>query len=74
MASKREGSISLKRFARCAVTLREILHNDSMLSEQEFRFIDNHFQVLEMAYLRWKQRQTPHQSSIDSEMENAKTA
>ena len=41
----------LREFAKCAVTLREILHQDRSLL-----FIDNHFQVLQMAYLRWKRK------------------
>ncbi len=46
----------LREFAKCAVTLREILHQDRSLHTTELLFIDNHFQVLQMAYLRWKRK------------------
>ena len=63
MASKsRDESNSLKRFAECAVAMRNILQQDGEVGEAEFAFMDNHFQVLEMAYFRWKQKQT-HPSS-----------
>ena len=62
MARKCDETSTFKRFAECAVTMRDILYNDSTLSEAEFLFMDKHFQVLEMAYLRWKQKQAPHLS------------
>jgi hypothetical protein len=46
----------LKEFAKCAVALRHVLYQDRPLNEVEFLFIENHFQVLEMAYLRWKRK------------------
>jgi len=46
----------LKEFATCAVALRHVLFQDRPLKEVEFLFIENHFQVLEMAYLRWKRK------------------
>jgi hypothetical protein len=36
--------------------LRNMLYQDRPLNGAEFVFIDNHFQVLEMAYLRWKRK------------------
>lgn len=69
MASKtwsgQNGSDSLQRFAECAVAMRNILHQDADLSDPEFRFIENHFQVLEMAYLRWKRKHRPHLSAME---------
>jgi hypothetical protein len=59
MASKRQGGTSVKRFAQCAVAMRNMLYDDGALTEVEFYFMDNHFQVLEMAYLRWKQKRIP---------------
>ena len=47
---------TLSEFGRCAVTLRNVLYQDRALDEAEFSFMDNHFQVLEMAYLRWKRK------------------
>ena len=65
MARKGDGSGSVKRFADCAVAMRDILHNDGALSEAESIFIDKHFQVLELAYFRWKQKRTPHHSDLE---------
>ena len=36
--------------------LRTVLHQDRPLSLEEFLFMENHFRVLEMAYLRWKRK------------------
>jgi len=47
---------SLKEFGKCAVGLRNVLYQDRALSQGEFHFMDNHFQALEMAYLRWKRK------------------
>jgi len=47
---------TLREFGKYAVALREVLYQDRPLDESEFLFIDNHFQVLEMAYLRWKRK------------------
>jgi hypothetical protein len=78
MASKNlsthDGSNSLKRFAKCAVAMRNMLHEDAMLSEAEFLFMENHFQVLEMAYFRWKQKQMPHLSTHGAETVRSKAA
>jgi hypothetical protein len=46
----------LREFGICAVSLRNVLYQDRSLNEVEFLFIENHFQVLEMAYLRWKRK------------------
>lgn len=46
----------LREFAKCAVATRNVLYHDKSLNEEEFRFMENHFQVLEMAYLRWKRK------------------
>jgi hypothetical protein len=46
----------LKEFAKCAVALRHVLYQDRHLNEVEVLFIENHFQVIEMAYLRWKRK------------------
>lgn len=49
----------LREFGQCASTLRDLLYDDRSLDEEEFAFMDNHFQVLQMAYLRWKRRHRP---------------
>ena len=46
----------LREFGTCAVVLRNVLYQDRALNEVEFLFIENHFRVLEMAYLRWKRK------------------
>jgi hypothetical protein len=46
----------LTKVRKCAEGLREVLYQDRPLDETEFLFIDNHFQVLQMAYLRWKRK------------------
>ena len=43
-------------FVKSAVALRTVRHQDRPLSQEEFLFIENHFRVLEMAYLRWKRK------------------
>ena len=45
---------TLGEFGKCAVALRSVLYQDRALSTMEVHFMDNHFQVLQMAYLRWK--------------------
>jgi hypothetical protein len=64
MASTTDGNSSLKRFAECAVAMRNIFYQDGSLSETEFVFMDNHFKVLEMAYLRWREKYKQHVSAI----------
>ena len=51
-----ETDYTLKEFGKCAVALRNVLHQDRSLKEVELLFIENHFQVLQMAYLRWKRK------------------
>jgi hypothetical protein len=46
----------LREFGKCAVALRNELHQDRSLNEVEMLFIENHFQVVQMAYLRWKRK------------------
>jgi hypothetical protein len=47
---------TLREFGKCAVALCTVLHQDRPLSEGEFLFMENHFRVLEVAYLRWKRK------------------
>jgi hypothetical protein len=53
---KNEMDDTLREFDKCAEVLRDVLDQDRPLCGAEFVFIDNHFQVLEMAYLRWKRK------------------
>jgi len=47
----------LRKFGTCAAALRNVLHQDRLANEVEFLFIESHFQVILMAYLRWKRKQ-----------------
>jgi hypothetical protein len=38
------------------MALRNVLYQDRPLNEAEFLFVDNHFHVVQMAYLRWKRK------------------
>jgi hypothetical protein len=56
-----ESGANLKQFGECATALKKALYQDAALSDTEFLFMDNHFQVLQMAYLRWKRKHRPAQ-------------
>ena len=56
---KNETDTTLREFGQCAVALRSMLYQDRSLNEAEFLFMDNHFRILEMAYLRWKRKHRP---------------
>ena len=47
---------TLKEFSKCCMALCEVLHSDKALDEMELLFIDNHLQVLQMAYQQWKRK------------------
>lgn len=47
---------ALRAFGKRTIALCNELHQFRSLNEVEFLFMDNHFQVLQMAYLRWKQK------------------
>lgn len=47
---------TLREFGRCAMALRNVLDEDKLLDDMELLFIENHFQVIQMAYLRWKRK------------------
>ena len=49
----------LHRFGQCAAGLRDVLYDDRVVDDDEFVFIDKHFQILQMAYLRWKRKHRP---------------
>lgn len=51
-----ETDLMLREFGKCAVALRNVLYQDRSLNEVEFLFIENHFQVVQMAYFRWKRK------------------
>ena len=49
----------LHRFGHSAAVLRDLLYDDRIVDDQEFVFIDKHFQILQLAYLRWKRKHRP---------------
>lgn len=49
----------LQRFGHSAAVLRDVLYDDRVVDDQEFVFIDKHFQILQLAYLRWKRKHRP---------------
>ncbi len=49
----------LHRFGHSAAVLRDVLYDDRVVDDQEFVFIDKHFQILQLAYLRWKRKHRP---------------
>ena len=53
---KVETDKTLKEFRKCCLVLCEVLHSDKPLDEMELLFIDNHLQVLHMAYHQWKKK------------------
>jgi len=53
---KHEREDFLRAFGKRTISLCNELHQFRPLNEVEFLFMDNHFQVLQMAYLRWKQK------------------
>ena len=63
-----EGRISnddrLHRFGQCGAVLRDVLYDDTAIDDEEFIFIDKHFQILQMAYLRWKRKHRPTEEVV----------
>jgi hypothetical protein len=54
---------ALSQFGQCASALRDVLYDDRALDDEEFIFIDKHFQILQLAYLRWKRKHRPSDES-----------
>jgi len=49
----------LREFGKRVVALRDMMDQDRSLTDMELLFIENHFQVIQMAYLRWKRKHRP---------------
>lgn len=49
----------LREFGKSVVALRDMMDQDRSLTDMELLFIENHFQVIQMAYLRWKRKHRP---------------
>ena len=53
---KQEIDTTFKEFGKCTLALCDVLHEDTSLDHMEILFIDNHIQVLQMAYHQWKRK------------------
>jgi hypothetical protein len=47
---------ALREFGKGVAALRDLMDQDRSLTDMELLFIENHFQVIQMAYLRWKRK------------------
>ena len=47
---------TLREFGKSVVALRDLMDQDRSFTDMELLFIENHFQVIQMAYLRWKRK------------------
>ncbi len=54
----KDNTETLREFGKHAVALRNVLYQGGSFNEAEFLFMENHFQVLEMAHLWWKRQQS----------------
>ena len=45
---------TLREFGNSAIALCDVMDQGRSLTDMELLFIENHFQVIQMAYLRWK--------------------
>lgn len=50
---------TLREFGKSVVALRDVMDQDRPFSDMELLFIENYFQVIQMAYLRWKRKHRP---------------
>ena len=50
---------TLREFGKGVVALRDVMDQDRSFTDMELLFIENHFQVIQMAYLRWKRKHRP---------------
>ena len=56
---QQEDRDALHEFAHCVSALRNLFYQKRPLDEAEFIFMDKSFEVLQMAYLRWKRLYKP---------------
>lgn len=50
---------TLREFGKSVVALRDLMDQDRSFTDMELLFIENHFQVIQMVYLRWKRKHRP---------------
>ena len=63
VTDSKDNTETLRDFSKHAVALRNVLYQGSSINEAEFHFMENHFQVLEMAHLWWKRKHSPPMKS-----------
>jgi hypothetical protein len=51
---------TLRGFGNSAIALCDVMDQGRSLTDMELLFIENHFQVIQMAYLRWKRKYRPY--------------
>jgi hypoxanthine-guanine phosphoribosyltransferase len=56
---KNELDHALREFGKGAIALCDVMDQGRSLTDIELLFIENHFQVVQMAYLRWKRKYRP---------------
>jgi hypothetical protein len=54
-----EMAATLREFGKSVAALRDVMDQNRSLTDMELLFIENHFQVIQMAYLRWKRKHRP---------------
>lgn len=47
---------TLREFGKSVVALRDVMDQDRSFTDMQLLFIENHFQAIQMAYLRWKRK------------------
>ena len=50
---------TLREFGKSATALRDVMDQGKALTDIDLLFIENHFHVIQMAYLRWKRAYRP---------------
>jgi len=55
---RNEMAYILREFGKSVVALCEVMDQGRSLTDMKLLFIENHFQVIQMAYLRWKRKHT----------------
>ncbi len=59
LVQKNDGPDPIREFARCATTMQALLSDDKPLNDEQFLFMNNYCQNLQMAYVRWQGRHKP---------------
>ena len=51
--------MTLREFGKGAIALCDVMDQGKSLTDMELLFLENHFQVVQMAYVRWKRKYRP---------------